>query len=84
MGKLQNKALLFAAVVMLLGACKQRHPHQKSSLAADQSFLRRPGGALVVRLSVDLQTVGDDRERGHELLREFLGLLRTSLVAPGS
>jgi exosortase/archaeosortase family protein len=56
----------------------------RASLATDQSFLRRPGGALVVRLSVDLQTVGDDRERGHELLREFLGLLRTSLVAPGS
>ena len=51
-------------------------------LAADQSFLRRPAGVFVVRLSIDLKPRGAARDAAERSLREFSRLLSPSLKAP--
>jgi exosortase len=44
-------------------------------LATDRSFLRRPWGALVIRLSTELSSAGDGRSRAEARLREVAELL---------
>jgi EpsI family protein len=44
-------------------------------LAADRSFLRRPAGALVIRLSTEVSSTGEGRSRAEARLRELAELL---------
>jgi EpsI family protein len=44
-------------------------------LAIDRSFLRRPAGALVIRLSTEVSSIGKGRSRAEARLREFAELL---------
>jgi EpsI family protein len=47
-------------------------------LAIDRSFLRRPAGALVIRLSTEVPSIGEGRSRAEARLREFAELLLAS------
>jgi EpsI family protein len=47
-------------------------------LAADRSFLRRPAGALVIRLSTEVSSTGEGRSRAEARLRELAELLLVS------
>jgi EpsI family protein len=47
-------------------------------LAIDRSFLRRPAGALVIRLSTEVSSIGEGRSRAEARLREFAELLMAS------
>jgi EpsI family protein len=44
-------------------------------LAMDRSFLRRPAGALVIRLSTEVSWAGEGRSQAEARLREFAELL---------
>jgi EpsI family protein len=44
-------------------------------LGTDRSFLRRPAGALVIRLSTEVPWTGEGRSRAETRLREFAELL---------
>jgi EpsI family protein len=44
-------------------------------LATDRSILRRPTGALVIRLSTEVSSTADGRSRAEARLREFAELL---------
>jgi EpsI family protein len=47
-------------------------------LAIDRSFLRRPTGALVIRLSTEVPSTGEGRSRAEARLRELAELLLVS------
>jgi hypothetical protein len=47
----------------------------RASLATDQSLLRRPGGAWVVRLTTRVAGGDEDAARAEALLREMAELL---------
>jgi EpsI family protein len=47
-------------------------------LAIDRSFLRRPEGALVFRVSTEVSSIGEGRSRAEARLREFAELLVAS------
>jgi len=47
-------------------------------LAVDRSFLRRPTGALVIRLSTEVSSTGEGRSRAEARLRELAELLLVS------
>ena len=51
-------------------------------LATDQSFLRRPAGVFVVRLTIDLKPQREARDAAERSLREFSRLLSPFLKAP--
>ena len=53
-------------------------------LATDQSFLRRPGGAWVVRLSTDVSQTRDEKERAEARLRSLAELLPAYLDPPST
>jgi EpsI family protein len=54
----------------------------RSCLATDQSLLRRPGGAWVVRLSTDVAQTRDGKERAEARLRSLAELIRPYLDEP--
>jgi len=48
----------------------------RALLALDQSPLRRPGGAMVIRLSTDIAPIPQGRELADKRLRDFLAAIR--------
>jgi exosortase len=52
----------------------------RACLATDQSSLRRPGGARVIRLSTGVEQTRDGKEKAEARLRDFAELLASRVV----